>query len=62
MNIFTRIVVGFLCLGLCGGKVEHLDICVMLRPLAGRISRGCLILKVFVMLDTVSATLVPASR
>ena len=49
MNIFTRIVLGFLTRVLCGGKVEHLDICVMLRLLAGRISRGCLILKVFVM-------------
>ena len=49
MHIFTRIVLGFLTRGLFGGKVEHLDICVMLRPLAGRISRGCLILKVFVM-------------
>ena len=49
MDIFTRIVPGFLSPGLCGGKVEHLDICVMLRPLAGHISRGCLILKVFVM-------------
>ena len=49
MDIFTRIFLGFLCPSLCGGKVEHLDICVMLRPLAGHISRGCLILKVFVM-------------
>ena len=49
MDIFTRIFLGFLSQGLCVGKVEHLDICVMLRPLAGHISRGCLILKVFVM-------------